>query len=104
MTADDFRQTALSMPNAVESAHNRHPDFRVNKKVFATLAYPGAEWGMVKLTPDQQEILVKAEPGVFKPVTGAWGRRGATQVLLEALDESTALSAIKMAWGNIRQK
>jgi len=104
MTAEDFRQVALGMPNATEGLHRRHPDFRVNNKVFATLGYPGAGWGMVKLTPEQQEMLVSAEPDIFKPATGAWGRRGSTLVLLEATDRSTALSALGMARDNVGAK
>ena len=37
MTANDFRKLALSFPEAIESAHMRHPDFRVGGKIFATL-------------------------------------------------------------------
>ncbi len=69
---------ALSLPEAVESEHMEHPDFRVGGKIFATLGYPNDEWGMVKLTPDQQARWYEAEPEVFVPVKGTWGRRGAT--------------------------
>ena len=31
MTANDFRKLALSFPEAVESAHMHHPDFRAGK-------------------------------------------------------------------------
>lgn len=55
-----------------------HPDFRVRRKIFATLGYPSAGWGVVRLTPDQQEFFVQVAPEVFVPVKGAWGRRGAT--------------------------
>ena len=58
MTADDFRQIALGLPEASESAHMDHPDFRVRGKIFATLGYPDRDWGMVKLTPAQQATLV----------------------------------------------
>lgn len=54
-----------------------HPDFRVGGKIFATLGYPDAAWGMVKLTPVDQQLVVAAAPDVFVPVKGAWGRRGA---------------------------
>jgi GNAT superfamily N-acetyltransferase len=37
MTAAEFRRIALSMPQASESAHMDHPDFRVGGKIFATL-------------------------------------------------------------------
>ena len=40
MTTDDFRNLALSLPEAVESAHMDHPDFRVGGKIFATLGVP----------------------------------------------------------------
>ncbi len=33
MTAADFRRMALALPEAVESAHMNHPDFRVRRKI-----------------------------------------------------------------------
>jgi hypothetical protein len=77
VTADQFRRLALSFPEAFASSHVNHPDFRVRGgKIFATLAYPDKKWGMVKLTPEQQEEVVRAEPKVFEPVKGGWGRGG----------------------------
>ena len=104
MTADDFRHIALSLPEAVESAHMDHPDFRVRNKVFATLGYPGEQWAMVKLTPDQQSEFVRREPGDFVPVTGGWGRRGATNIRLETADEATIRHAVLTAWRNVAPK
>ena len=98
MTADTFRRIALSLPEAAESAHMNHPDFRVRGKVFATLGYPDKAWGMVKLTPEDQEVLVAAEPALFVPVKGAWGRQGCTNVRLEAASDATLHSAILKAW------
>ena len=77
MTTQDFRRIALGLPEAVESSHMKHPDFRVRDKIFATLGYPDAKWGMVKLTPDEQASFVRSDPAAFMPVKGAWGRRGA---------------------------
>jgi hypothetical protein len=45
MTARDFREIALSFPEAIESAHMSHPDFRVGGRIFATLGYLDEEWG-----------------------------------------------------------
>ena len=90
MTADEFRALALSLPDAVESAHMDHPDFRVGGRIFATLSYPSGEWGCVSLTPEEQGRVSKVEPDVFVPVKGAWGRAGATQVNLRA--------ALRAAW------
>jgi hypothetical protein len=74
MTAQDFRRLALSLPETTEQAHMNHPDFRVRGRIFATLGYPGGNWAMVKLTPEQQANFVGAEPASFVPVKGGWGR------------------------------
>ena len=95
---------ALSLPEASESAHMGHPDFRVRGKIFATLGYPSAGWGVVKLTPDQQELFVSVEPGVFVPVKGAWGRRGATSVRLGAAPKGMVRKALVAAWRNTAPK
>jgi hypothetical protein len=60
MTAGDFSEIALSFPEAIESAHMSHPDFRVRGRIFATLGYPDDEWGMIKLTPEEQRKFVQA--------------------------------------------
>ena len=99
MTADDFRRLALTLPEAVESAHMGHPDFRVAGKIFATLS-AGGDKGMAKLTPDQQEVLCGAEPGMFAPVPGGWGRSGSTHVLLAGADEDAVRGALLLAWRN----
>jgi hypothetical protein len=85
MTAGQFRRLALRLPEAVESSHFNHPDFRVRKKIFATLGYPGPRWGMVKLTPEQQGELLRVAPDTFRPAAGAWGRSGSTVVHLSAI-------------------
>jgi hypothetical protein len=102
VTADDFRRIALSMPGAVEQAHMGHPDFRVKKKIFATLGPPGTDRGMVKLTPSQQREFATADPTIFKPVNGAWGRQGATYVHLARAEETTVHDAIATAFRNIK--
>ncbi len=101
MTAEEFRRIALSLPEATEYAHMDHPDFRVRGKIFATLGYPDREWGMVKLTPEQQGDYVRARPTIFVPAKGAWGMRGSTTVRLEAIDELTLTTAIVAAWRNV---
>ena len=103
MTGEKFRKLALSFPEVSEQAHMAHPDFRVGGKIFATLG-PDDDWGMVKLTPNQQEPLLRDEPEVFQPASGAWGRRGATIVRLADADESTVRQALIAAWRNTAPK
>lgn len=98
MRANDFRRLALSFPNTQERAHMHHPDFRVAGKIFATLGYPDDGWAMVKLTPLEQEMFVKAQPAVFNPCAGAWGRRGATNVRLKSVRKPTLRRALEAAW------
>jgi hypothetical protein len=73
MTIAKFRRTALSFPEAIEKAHQDHPDFRVGGQVFAMLGYPAKGFGMVKLPPKEQVFFIEAEPKVFEPAKGAWG-------------------------------
>lgn len=103
MTAEEFRSIALSFPETFEDQHMGHPDFRVRGKIFATLG-PEERWGMVKLTPEQQAECMHAEPDVFQPIKGAWGRRGCTQVHLVEASEETVTSALLAAWRNSAPK
>ena len=103
MTADQFRELALTLPGATEASHMDHPDFRVGGKIFATLA-PGEVLGMVKLTPEQQGVFVRTEPGIYYPVKGKWGDRGATYVRLEAAAEPSVRQALIAAWRNTAPK
>ena len=104
MTPAQFRRMALAFPETAESSHQRHPDFRVRGKIFATLGYPDKNWGMVKLTPDQQEVFVADDPEVFVAAKGAWGRQGSTTVLLKAAKQATLRRAILAAWLNAAPK
>jgi hypothetical protein len=104
MTARDFRTIALSLPEAVEVGHMGHPDFRVRNKIFATLDYPSRGWGVVKLTPRQQEGMVKTHPAMFAAVNGFWGRRGATTVNLRAATKDVVREALTKAWCNTAPK
>ena len=104
MTPGDFRKIALSLPEAVESAHMQHPDFRVGGKIFATLGYPDENWAVVKLTPEEQRHFIRADPDAFQPVKGAWGRRGNANVLLPAANIDTVRAAVAAAWRNAAPK
>ena len=97
MTQDDFRRLALALPDATEGSHMGTVDFRVGR-IFATLGYPNANFGMVQLTREHQEIIVGVEPTVFRPVPGAWGLKGATLVVLAEADEPTLRGALEAAW------
>jgi hypothetical protein len=100
MNASGFRRLALSLPETSEAAHMSHPDFRVRGKIFATLGYPSAAWGVIGLTPKQQQAFVRDDPDAFVPVKGAWGRRGATCVRLRVAPVAQVRKALVDAWCN----
>jgi hypothetical protein len=100
MTASEFRRLALSLPEAIEAAHMGHPDFRVAGKIFATLGYPRTRFGVVMLTPEQQELFVRTEPKTFAPVPGGWGKQGSTHVLLRTARKTAVREALNVAWQN----
>ena len=100
MTNDEFRTMALKIPAAVERSHMNHPDFRVAGKIFASLGVPDKNWGMVKLTPQQQRTFIEKAPEVFKPCSGAWGRQGYTNVYLPF----AKTNIVRAALGGRRQR
>src|SRR5262245_51829220 len=103
VTVNEFRKLALGFPEASEGAHMGHPDFRVRNRIFASI-WPDERWGMVKLSPGQQELIVKSEPRVFVPVKGGWGRRGATNVILRGAKKASVRNALAAAWRNVAPK
>jgi hypothetical protein len=103
MRADDFRRMALALDGVLESAHMGHPDFRLGKRIFATL-HTGDRFGMVGLTPEQQRELIDEHPGMFSPEAGAWGRAGSTRVYLSDAEEEIVGAALTLAWQNAARK
>ena len=104
MTPVAFARLALALDGATQGTHGGHPDFRAGGKVFASMGFKGADSATVKLTPEQQEMLVAAEPAIFTPAKGGWGLKGSTLVRLEAADEATVRSAMGMAVARLAAK
>ena len=69
MTKEDFRRLALELPDAVESAHMGHPDFRVGGKIFALSALDATPLSVsLKCEPELALRLRAAHPSI----TGGW--------------------------------
>jgi hypothetical protein len=101
MTTDEFRKMALKIPAAVERSHMNHPDFRIDGKIFASLGVPDENWGMVKLTPEQQRTFIEKAPELFSPSSGAWGRQGCTNVYLAGGEATIVRAALDAAANNV---
>lgn len=98
MNAADFRRIALSLPGAEESSHMGNPDFRVDGRIFATLASAKQGYGNLMLTPEQQASFVEEMPEVFLPIPGGWGRMGSTHIRLAEASEDVLHGALHTAW------
>src|SRR4051812_19539699 len=98
MNAADFRRIALSLGDVEEGSHMGSPDFRVDGRMFATLASAAKGYGNLKLTPETQSEFVGELPEVFLPVAGGWGRMGFTHVVLAKVNEDVLAGALRVAW------
>lgn len=97
MLPEDVRILALMLPGTVAGAHSGNPDFRVGGRVLATLWVEEARV-VLRLAPDDQAALCAAEPDLFTPLDGAWGRRGWTNLDLDLCAEETLRDALLAAW------
>jgi len=107
-----FRAIALAIPGAVEKEHWSRPSFAAPGKgrmlgkagpIFAVL-WPDDGKAVLKFTPEQQEEMIAAKPGMYEPVPGAWGERGYTLIRLRgkgAAGVGEVKRAVGMAWGNV---
>src|SRR5882724_7026695 len=98
MKVSDFRRIALSLPGAEESSHMGQPDFRVDGRIFATLASAKQGYGNLMLTPEQQTAFIEEMPEVFLPIPGGWGRTGMTHIRLAGASEDVLYGALHTAW------
>jgi hypothetical protein len=103
MTADEFRALALSFPEAAEGSHFDTADFRVGKKIFATLRESDRR-AVLKLSPDEQQLLMETGRGIFVPIKGSWGLKGWTHIILEQADAETVRHAMAFAWKSVAPK
>jgi hypothetical protein len=101
VTAQEFLELALTLPETALGRHQSGADLRVGGKIFASPADRPGGTAVIKLTLEQREMLCAAEPHVFHPVKGMGASRGWTRVVVANADEITARSALWMAWRNV---
>lgn len=73
-------------------------DFRVGGRIFATLAHIAQGYGNLMLTPEAQQDLLADAPQLFLPISGSWGRMGATHIRLASATEAELADALRVAW------
>ncbi len=93
----------MAMPDTGAAPHVDREAFRAGGPIFASLR---AADGLlnVKLNRDLQAMMCAAEPDVFSPVPGGWGRMGFTTVNLANAGQSELASALQAAWTESRTR
>ena len=105
MTEADFDAMAAGMPQATYADHFGMGAWKVaGKKIFACPSATRGGRAVLKLTPEQQEMLCAAEPSIFQIQANAWAKQGWTDFVVGAADETTAKSALWTAWRNVAPK
>jgi hypothetical protein len=111
---DDLRRLALALPEACEEPLRGTPAFRVNRKIFAMLAWQGGSavfaqlntaksLGLLKLHRDDQLSFIGARPEAIEE-TESYGHHGWTYAWLDKLDEATLETLLWLAWMNVAPK
>lgn len=97
ISTETFVKIATSMPETVESSHMGTADFRVAKKIFATLK-PEQNRAVLKLSPELQQLLIETQPDSAVPVNGSWGEKGWTQIHLDQIENDHLERWMQRAW------
>src|SRR4030081_815914 len=91
-----MRELVADLPGAVESAHHGHPDFRVQKKIFATLS-EAEDRAALRLTQPEARELASRQPTVFRLVSDR-EPYSYVSVLLDAVAEDEFADLLEHAW------
>jgi hypothetical protein len=100
ITEAAVRKLALSFPEAVESSHFEVADFRVRKKIFASIHPGGSKGALLRLGADQVATLADADPGTFQ---AAWGGQ-ALIVQFSKVGRAQYAHLMEQAWRAIAPK
>lgn len=105
VTDAEFEALAVSLPQVTYADHFGQGAWKVaGKKIFACPSSTRHGLGVIKLTPEQQEMMCAAEPAIFRAPDGHWGRQGWTHIVVARADEATARGALWTAWRNVAPK
>ena len=95
LTAQQARELALALPEAVEQDHHGRPSFRVRGRIFATLWTPSA----MNIMAGEERIIAAVEEHPRTCSKVFWGRRlSAVRVDLSAADPDLVADLLEEAW------
>ncbi len=94
MTVERAKEVLLSLEGAVEGYHHGHPDFRVNKRIFATL-WPDQNRSVVMIGPELAQGFAAAKGDGFDVVGGG----KCLSIKLDSIEETDFRAPAETAWG-----
>ena len=96
VTATRLRELVSALPNTAEGAHHGHPDFRVKKKIFATLS-EHEDRAALRLTHIEARALAERSPDMYRLVSDR-EPIGWVSVLLDKADDAELGDLLEEAW------
>jgi predicted DNA-binding protein (MmcQ/YjbR family) len=100
MTANEFRDMALSFPGTEENPHFDRAAFKVIKKrIFATL-HEATQTANLKLTPKDQKTFCQYDKKVVFAIPNKWGLQGWTTFELKSIPHELMLDALNAAYAD----
>jgi hypothetical protein len=96
VTPAQVRELVARLPGALEGAHHGHPDFRVQKKIFATLS-ESEDRCAVRLTHVEARALAASHPTTVRVVSDR-EPIGWVSILLDAIGPDELADLLEEAW------
>ena len=91
---------ALSLPGTIELPHFDRASFRVNNRIFATMAEE-KKIAVLMFSPIEQSVFCVFDKTVIYPVPGGWGRQGATIFELTKVKKAMLKDALTVVYNEI---
>lgn len=89
-----------NLPETETQPHFHKTAYKVRKKIFCTLDLQ-AGTAVVKLDEIDQAAFCSFDLHVIRPVQGAWGKMGWTEVMLEKVRDETLIDILKTAYRTV---
>lgn len=102
-TPQQFKELALSMPEAIEQPPFENISFIVNKKIFATLNEKENR-ACLKLSIIDQDVFSTIQKSIIFPVPNKWGKQGCTLAGLANVDPKFLEDALVTAYCTVAPK
>lgn len=100
---ETVRALALSLEEASEEPHFEKTSFRVRKKIFATVDIQKHK-AVLKFSEADQSIFCAFDETIIYPVSGAWGKKGWTEVDLEKITQEMFMEALTTSYCQVASK